>query len=1087
MPGVIQAEDFNHGGQFKAYYATTAGNHGNSRYRKDELVDVDLFEDGTPLIRYVRSSTTDTDIHEWINYTFRVTRAGWYRIVYRSRSIDQAVQVQTLIDDRFVGSSESIKVGSTFNDVIGIPLVFLTEATHNLKLDLRRTGICVDSIKIRCIDDPGPLPQPFAALTPSEIVVADFDVTKPPFNADNSGVSDAAKAIQNALDQLGRLGGGIVFLPAGHYRLESSGLDLPEGVALVGSWQKPSSEEAETGTVIEVYYGALPSENHPAIMLAGENSCVRNLSIYYPEQYPDTKRKPVFDAYPFSIATGLYSWGFTIRNITLYNSYKGIRVSSGSAHTIADIYGTVLNQGIITGNGYEFSYMSKVDFRNSFWTNLAASGDTRIRPLDPAATSALYDYTNTKLTGIQLGKNDGLLVYDINAQDAGVPILVEKLPEDEPAEYPLLRAFWGVLSKVKGEIFEVDSYVFPNVHFSNTDLIPRTASMEYVFRPMPGVRRSGKIALYNVKSSPFGALGDGITDDTDSIQQALDLAGRAGGGIVYLPPGQYRVMGSLSVPCCVELRGPHGSVRRSPRVETCVLLAFEGRNSPRPLIDAAFITLGANSGLRGFSVAYPEQSFGHALAPYPFTIRGKGRNVWIVDIDLENSYLGIDLTKHRCDHHFVSDFCATVFKEGIDAGGGSRDGQIQRSLISWGPWGGSSRQNAPHFFGREDHINQIKQNAVAYVFGRSRNESTYAITSFEHFLHILIKGDCRDAYFWQPAGDNSQNRNIRVDAGGTITLIGAFASIHKNPWLETGPTFDGIVRVFGYLLYEHRNSPPINRGGRIELFSENSLTTGKSATAGRSCRNKPPSPTVDTNENSYWCSDCSSGDCYLNVDLGQPSEIFRWKVESTGPSKATVYKTNTTSIQYSLDNRSFETADSFYGNHIDRGFSLKRARYIRLKITDSGTSHIKINEFNVFGKPGWQFRTSPEGWIKDLNISGFSAGTSRLYLKFDGKSPSILSPDDLEIAASDFHRVHIRIRNLSSSTSAQLYFITTTDSFWDDQKRSEIIMSTHDNSFKEYIFDFSRNSSWTGEIKRLRFAPIASKGRVEIDSITFSD
>jgi len=1088
MPGVIQAEDFNHGGQFKAYYAETAGNHGNSRYRKEELVDVDIFEGGKPLIRYVRSSSTNNNIHEWLNYAFRITEAGWYEIVYRSRSADHAEQVDTLIDDRFIGSSGRIDPGSTFSDVMGVSAVFLTKATHNLKLDLHQTGICIDSIRFRRIETPYPIPQPFSACTPSEIVVADFDVTKPPFNADNSGASDAAKAIQNALDQLGRLGGGTVFLPAGHYMLKTGGLDLPEGVALVGSWQKPPTDNAETGTVIDVYYGALPSEDHPAIMLAGINSCVRNLSIYYPKQYPDTKRKSTFDAYPFSIDTGRYSWGHTIRNITLYNSYKGIRVSAGSAHTIADIYGTVLNRGIVTGNGYEFSYMSKVDFRNSFWTGLTDPGDKRIRPLDDAGIRALYDYTNEQLTGIQLGKNDGYLVYDITVQDARVPILVKRLPEDELPEHPLLKSFWGVISKVNGEIFEVDSYVFPNVHYSNTDLIPQTASMEYVFRPMPGVKRSGKVALYNVKSGPFGAVGDGITDDTESIQQALDLAGKVGGGIVYLPLGQYKVMGHLSVPSGVELRGPHGAVRRSPKVETCVLLAFEGRNSRRALVDTAFITLQANSGIRGFSVVYPEQSYGRTLSSYPFTIRGKGRNVWIVDIDLENSYLGIDLTKHQCNHHFVSDICATVFKEGIDAGGGSRDGQIQRTLISWGPWGGSSRQNAPHFFGREDHINQIKQNTIAYVFGRSRNESTFAMTSFQQFLHILIRGDCRDAYFWQPAGDNSQNRNIRVDAGGTITLIGAFASIHKKPWLETGPAFNGIVRVFDYLLFRHKNNVPVNRGGRIELFSENSLTTGKSATADRSCRDNPPSLAVDANERSYWCSDCSAGDCSLSVDLGQPSEIFRWEVQSAGKVKDAGLKRSNASLQYSLDNHSFQTADTFYGsiNYIDRGFSPMRARYLKLKITDPGVdSHARITEFNVFGKPGWHFRTSSEGWTGDLDVTEFSADNSRLSLRSGGIAPSILSQDGLGIAASDFRRVHIRMRNLSSSTDAQLFFITTTDSSWNARKSAALTITAHDKSFKEYIFDFSRNSSWTGKIKRLRFAPIASEGKVEIDSIEF--
>jgi hypothetical protein len=39
----------------------------------------------------------------------------------------------------------------------------------------------------------------------------------------------------------------------------------------------------------------------------------------------------------------------------------------------------------------------------------------------------------------------------------------------------------------------------------------------------------------------YGATGDGTTDDAPAIQNAIDAAGAAGGGVVYFPPGTYRV------------------------------------------------------------------------------------------------------------------------------------------------------------------------------------------------------------------------------------------------------------------------------------------------------------------------------------------------------------------------------------------------------------------------------------------------------------------------------------------------------------------------------------------------------------------
>ena len=47
--------------------------------------------------------------------------------------------------------------------------------------------------------------------------------------------------------------------------------------------------------------------------------------------------------------------------------------------------------------------------------------------------------------------------------------------------------------------------------------------------------------VFNVQD--YGALGDGITDDTAAIQAAIDAAAAAGGGTVQIPAGVYRVSG----------------------------------------------------------------------------------------------------------------------------------------------------------------------------------------------------------------------------------------------------------------------------------------------------------------------------------------------------------------------------------------------------------------------------------------------------------------------------------------------------------------------------------------------------------------
>jgi hypothetical protein len=55
----------------------------------------------------------------------------------------------------------------------------------------------------------------------------------------------------------------------------------------------------------------------------------------------------------------------------------------------------------------------------------------------------------------------------------------------------------------------------------------------------------GSVDIYNVKSSTYGAKGDGITDDTIAIQAAINAAYTAGGGEVYFPRGIYIIGGAL--------------------------------------------------------------------------------------------------------------------------------------------------------------------------------------------------------------------------------------------------------------------------------------------------------------------------------------------------------------------------------------------------------------------------------------------------------------------------------------------------------------------------------------------------------------
>ena len=128
------------------------------------------------------------------------------------------------------------------------------------------------------------------------------------------------------------------------------------------------------------------------------------------------------------------------------------------------------------------------------------------------------------------------------------------------------------------------------------------------------------------------------------FKRPLDAAGKAGGGIVELPAGRYRVNGNLSIPAGVTLQGTYRVPPTTPSMtekpDGTILLAYAGRGSQKgpPFIRLA----GNNAAIAGLVVDYPEwKQTDVPPVPYPPCVESHDtENVGVTRLLLPQSLRG---------------------------------------------------------------------------------------------------------------------------------------------------------------------------------------------------------------------------------------------------------------------------------------------------------------------------------------------------------------------------------------------------------------------------------------------------------------
>ena len=219
----------------------------------------------------------------------------------------------------------------------------------------------------------------------------------PPLSIKGDGTTDDTAAIQAGLNALADKGGTLT-LPPGRYLVKGS-VTVPDGVSLEGSAHAPRYNHPLTGTVI-LATGGRDHEDAPALFEMGDSTTVTNLTVHYPEQKAS-------DIHPYAWTFHLKGCDNTVENVTLINSYNGIRVGDcregNVRHRIRSVYGCVLRRGIYVDGCSDVGRIENVHFHGHWWWAKEVGG----APDEPGGRLGLVNrYLRDHLEAFVIGRSD---------------------------------------------------------------------------------------------------------------------------------------------------------------------------------------------------------------------------------------------------------------------------------------------------------------------------------------------------------------------------------------------------------------------------------------------------------------------------------------------------------------------------------------------------------------------------------------------------------------------------------------------------------------------------------------------------------
>lgn len=303
------------------------------------------------------------------------------------------------------------------------------------------------------------------------------------------------------------------------------------------------------------------------------------------------------------------------------------------------------------------------------------------------------------------------------------------------------------------------------------------------------------ISDFVVTDPKFGAKAEPGFDNRMAFQAAIDSAYNKGGGVVYVPAGNYEFRSTqtatknvrvrqgteqtmkdfsyqyvLNIPPSVQLRGDWADPElNNGKVLGTILEVRVGKNAPNyngtveswwndsqagnalrttyTSIADRFIDMNSGTGVTNLSIWYPEQDI-NDIKPYPWTLFQPGGDcVTIENVTLVNAYNGFYSAPSEL--HYVLNSYITALNTGIEIHVCTDIGRIENVKIDSKYWANSGLPGSPSL---EEVTGYTKANGIGFKMHRS---------DWEYISYLHVSGYKTGMWIGkEPGFPNSPNSQL---------------------------------------------------------------------------------------------------------------------------------------------------------------------------------------------------------------------------------------------------------------------------------------------------------------------------------------